>query len=821
MWLDARLPRLLAPDRPTVLEGGDAYGAPFLVQALRERADVAWLELSPSEAGDAVAIGNLLAGALNAALSGRSFALALPYEYHLQTLRQHPETFRGLVVAVGDAQLDPAFAEAVASLHRDDLWVLLTVEGRAPAGLDAHVLTREELRLSPQEALGMAPRSLEDARVAELHAAADGAYTRFCDALSRATDFPPLRIPGPERDRVPIERARLEEPRDVVRALSRAGRPVEALELAVLEAQEEVETVLRRAGPAYQERGLLARLHLLLSALRPPFDRTEGALEWRLVASFSLGRSREVAQDVREYLAAFEAPALRARFAALLPLEEGLREARRALAAARTPLTLWQLGRLHPDHAESVALLRESVRQAEDDNDAYGRVRAAGALATRLLHLGDVTQAVTWARYALDTVDREGLLDGQRRLRLLNAFASARILLGDTAGLRSQLEDAQGALENAVPGLASVFRGTLAELELAGRRPRVALELARANYEVCQRVQKGRFALPYLRALQALGRRDEARMVGEEALHLAGDGDGPLAALARLAHGMVLADTDPEGALEVLAPAANDPRLPFEHRAAAALCLLALDGRVDGAAAVPPELAAGLDRLPDAGLRALCGGEEELGRALARLGRHAPVLELQVLGRSRAVLQGETLKLSRRLWEVLTVLALHPEGLSNEELHAFLAGDDGTVRPSTLRSHVSRLRAMLPIAEGALRLDLPYRLDLQALRERLAVGDAAGALALYEGPLLPGASLPGIEALRGEVEAEVRAVALGSHDGDVLFELAERLGDDLEAWEAAVAALAPGDPRYALALTRVRRLQEDYGLPQGADPPRA
>ncbi|HNQ99494.1 MAG TPA: hypothetical protein PKN52_05805 [Trueperaceae bacterium] len=51
---------------------------------------------------------------------------------------------------------------------------------------------------------------------------------------------------------------------------------------------------------------------------------------------------------------------------------------------------------------------------------------------------------------------------------------------------------------------------------------------------------------------------------------------------------------------------------------------------------------------------------------------------------------------------------------------------------------------------------------------------------------------------------------LESADADVLCELAERLGDDLECWEAAERTLLPGDPRLTVARARVRRLRLAY-----------
>jgi hypothetical protein len=42
--------------------------------------------------------------------------------------------------------------------------------------------------------------------------------------------------------------------------------------------------------------------------------------------------------------------------------------------------------------------------------------------------------------------------------------------------------------------------------------------------------------------------------------------------------------------------------------------------------------------------------------------------------------------------------------------------------------------------------------------------------------------------------------------------LAERLGSDLELWEAALETLPESDPRRALTLARVKGLRKDWGI---------
>ena len=71
-----------------------------------------------------------------------------------------------------------------------------------------------------------------------------------------------------------------------------------------------------------------------------------------------------------------------------------------------------------------------------------------------------------------------------------------------------------------------------------------------------------------------------------------------------------------------------------------------------------------------------------------------PGLVLTLLGTAEARLDGRRLLLNRRQTEVLALLALHPEGLSLEQLHAMLYGDQA-VTFSTLKAEVSHLRQAL------------------------------------------------------------------------------------------------------------------------------
>ena len=98
------------------------------------------------------------------------------------------------------------------------------------------------------------------------------------------------------------------------------------------------------------------------------------------------------------------------------------------------------------------------------------------------------------------------------------------------------------------------------------------------------------------------------------------------------------------------------------------------------------------------------------------------------------------------------------------------------------------------------------------LEEGVAWEHLEEALALYQGPLLPWSQAPGVEELRLELEEALRQAVLAQGDTENLFLLAERLGEDLEVWEALLERLPSQDPRLPIVRARVARLRREYGV---------
>ena len=164
---------------------------------------------------------------------------------------------------------------------------------------------------------------------------------------------------------------------------------------------------------------------------------------------------------------------------------------------------------------------------------------------------------------------------------------------------------------------------------------------------------------------------------------------------------------------------------------------------------------------------------------------------------------------SLRPAEILTALALHPHGLSGEQLTLMLYGDEGN--PTTLRGEIHRLRALLGTE---LLLTRPYRLaaepdaDFLRVRAALRAGHAREALDACGGPLLPRSDAPAVRDLRDELTAGLRHAILAGDDVDLAHRFAEHpLGeDDLEVHERLLELLGTDDPRRAAVAARAERL---------------
>ena len=179
-------------------------------------------------------------------------------------------------------------------------------------------------------------------------------------------------------------------------------------------------------------------------------------------------------------------------------------------------------------------------------------------------------------------------------------------------------------------------------------------------------------------------------------------------------------------------------------------------------------------------------------------------LTLTLLGAVEAHLDGQRLQLNRRQSEVLALLALHPEGLSLEQLHALVYGDK-SVTLSTLKAEVSHVRSALggQLASRPYRLTLPVHTDVDAVLALLQRGEVGAAVDAYGGDLFPGTSSPALTELAGYVAVALREALLVDPRPRAVMRYSALAPYDTEVLEVALAALG-GRRHPARALLKGR-----------------
>jgi hypothetical protein len=158
----------------------------------------------------------------------------------------------------------------------------------------------------------------------------------------------------------------------------------------------------------------------------------------------------------------------------------------------------------------------------------------------------------------------------------------------------------------------------------------------------------------------------------------------------------------------------------------------------------------------------------------------------------------------------LTALALHPEGLSGEQITLAVYGEFGDVRRCAVE--VGRLKQLVPLRSRPYKLDISVSVDFLKLGDLIQSNRLLEALELYRGALLPQSDAPLVTETRAFLEESLRQAVVASNDPEAHWILAQRLEDDLDVWDKTLTLLDESDPRTVIARARVKGLLESYGV---------
>ncbi|MHA7283489.1 GAF domain-containing protein [Arthrobacter sp. TMS2-4] len=195
---------------------------------------------------------------------------------------------------------------------------------------------------------------------------------------------------------------------------------------------------------------------------------------------------------------------------------------------------------------------------------------------------------------------------------------------------------------------------------------------------------------------------------------------------------------------------------------------------------------------------------------------------LQILGMDHGVVHtgGASLELSLRHAELLTILALHPDGLTADQLATMAYPEEAS--GTTVRAEILRLRKVLAqYGDATVPQSRPYRLpgplvvDAVQVLSYLHRGAHRMALGIYRGPVLPRSQAPAIVRLRNEVSVLLRDAVLNDGAPETVLQylaLAEA-EYDAEAWELALRVLPPRSPRRAAVVAHAEWLDAELATP--------
>ena len=253
-----------------VLLGGEEFGVPYLIDALRQRTRVAWFELGPRTWHDPVAQGNALARAVNATLPSPLLGMALPLRTQLSALNLYKAELLPLTLALtAEAPAEGLLLELL-ELASNGYSLILDLRGSTelPAELAGQVtaLGPSDLRLSLAEATELLPRAFSGQKVERLWRESGGGFQALLTAVTEAFGWGAggwrRRRAGSRQEAQYVEpnsRQALRRQGDL-NGRPRAGRHERARAL--------VHDLIRRPARATRRRASLERLHVLLRRCR-------------------------------------------------------------------------------------------------------------------------------------------------------------------------------------------------------------------------------------------------------------------------------------------------------------------------------------------------------------------------------------------------------------------------------------------------------------------------------------------------------------------------------------------------------------------------
>ena len=161
----------------------------------------------------------------------------------------------------------------------------------------------------------------------------------------------------------------------------------------------------------------------------------------------------------------------------------------------------------------------------------------------------------------------------------------------------------------------------------------------------------------------------------------------------------------------------------------------------------------------------------------------------------QVLFNGKSLVVTPRQIEILTILALCPQGLNLQSLHQALYGER-KVSMGTLKAEISQLRELL----GGMLGSRPYRLlthvmaDFLQAEQALDAADVEAALQLCTGGFLVKTESPFLRTWRDCLESRLSHVIYSTHQTEILLKYVARFPEAVDAVERLIELMPKRHP---------------------------
>jgi tetratricopeptide (TPR) repeat protein len=454
-------------------------------------------------------------------------------------------------------------------------------------------------------------------------------------------------------------------------------------------------------------------------------------------------------------------------------------------------------------------ILKESVELAKLENRTFDIVMTTQYYAEALGSVGRYKEAFFHTKIAMDTFHSGNLGAWQRYLELINNLCYFQILTSSTTGVIEKLEENQAMLSDANSSLVTLYTSTFGEYYLASGQPGKALPYFTWLLENSEARFAPFEALTVVATLIANRQEQKALNLAEEMYFSSKDSDTFTHHVAVLGYGMSLVLVKPEESIEYLEQCCDffisSLSASYYNRAALFLAKAYLLLRDEVKA--NDVIARGepfFTELSEAGFRLFSGPSDFFEDVWAKIRAKPPSVYIKCLGKTSLYVHGKELSIPLRWYEILVLLAAHPEGLSSEQLLVLLYGDNGNL--ITLKSTLSKMRHYVPLTSRIYKIDTEYGTDFLELEKCLERGDVKKALNIYHGSLLPQSDVPGIVEMRELLDERVRQAVLQSRSSTVFEQYSYTNQDDLETLEGWLQIMPKNHPSNALVRARIKLL---------------